>query len=51
MALLAKDFNLMKWIGANAFRTSHYPYSEETMQFADENGIMMVNECSGTDTE
>ncbi|WP_438844981.1 MULTISPECIES: glycoside hydrolase family 2 TIM barrel-domain containing protein [unclassified Enterococcus] len=19
----------MKWIGANSFRTSHYPYSEE----------------------
>ncbi len=24
-----KDLNLLKWIGANSFRTSHYPYSEE----------------------
>ncbi|WP_275126933.1 glycoside hydrolase family 2 TIM barrel-domain containing protein, partial [Staphylococcus hyicus] len=28
------DFNLMKWIGANSFRTSHYPYSEEMMRLA-----------------
>uniref|UniRef100_A0A1A9VW08 Glycoside hydrolase family 2 catalytic domain-containing protein n=1 Tax=Glossina austeni TaxID=7395 RepID=A0A1A9VW08_GLOAU len=26
-ALLTRDFNLLKWLGANAFRTSHYPYS------------------------
>ncbi|KAH8256365.1 hypothetical protein KR032_004828, partial [Drosophila birchii] len=44
-ALLARDFNLLKWIGANAYRTSHYPYSEESMQFADEQGIMIIDEC------
>ncbi|KAH8400725.1 hypothetical protein KR009_000671 [Drosophila setifemur] len=44
-ALLARDFNLLKWIGANAYRTSHYPYSEESMQFADEHGIMIIDEC------
>ena len=43
-ALLAKDFNLLRWVGANAYRTSHYPYSEESMQFADEHGIMIVDE-------
>lgn len=50
-ALLTKDFNLLRWIGANAYRTSHYPYSEESMQFADENGIMIIDECPSVDTE
>ncbi|CAO1432658.1 unnamed protein product [Diamesa serratosioi] len=50
-ALLTKDFNLLKWIGANAYRTSHYPYSEESMQFADEHGIMIVDECPSVDTD
>ncbi|XP_075167079.1 beta-glucuronidase-like [Haematobia irritans] len=50
-ALLTRDFNLLKWIGANAYRTSHYPYSEESMQFADENGIMIIDECSSVDTD
>ncbi|CAG2101465.1 unnamed protein product [Medioppia subpectinata] len=26
LAFIAKDMNLIKWIGANSFRTSHYPY-------------------------
>ncbi|XP_031622338.1 beta-glucuronidase [Contarinia nasturtii] len=51
MALLTKDFNLIKWIGANAYRTSHYPYSEESMQFADEHGIMIIDECPSVDTD
>lgn len=42
---LVKDFNLLKWIGANSFRTSHYPYSEELMQLADRQGIMVIDEC------
>ena len=33
-AVNVMDFNLMKWIGANSFRTSHYPYSEEMMRLA-----------------
>ncbi|CAG2119496.1 unnamed protein product, partial [Medioppia subpectinata] len=45
LPILAKDFNLIKWIGANSFRTSHYPYSEELMDMADEVGIMVVDEC------
>ena len=28
-------------------RTSHYPYAEEIMDFADKNGIMVINECPG----
>ncbi|XP_037821334.1 beta-glucuronidase isoform X1 [Lucilia sericata] len=51
LALMTRDFNLLKWIGANAYRTSHYPYSEESMQFADENGIMIIDECPSVDTE
>lgn len=35
LALLTKDFNLIKWLGANSFRTSHYPYADEIMDFAD----------------
>lgn len=50
-ALMTRDFNLLKWIGANAYRTSHYPYSEESMQFADQHGIMIIDECPSVDTE
>ena len=34
-------------MGANSFRTSHYPYAEEIMDFADRNGIMIIDECPG----
>lgn len=40
-----KDFNLLKWIGANSFRTSHYPYSEEIMNLADQYGILVIDEA------
>jgi beta-glucuronidase len=43
--LIIKDFNLIKWIGANSFRTSHYPYSEELMDEADAQGIVVIDEC------
>lgn len=49
--LWVKNFNLIKWVGANAFRTSHYPYAEEIYQMADENGIMVIDECPSVDTE
>lgn len=38
------DFALLKWIGANSFRTSHYPYSEDAMDYADEQGLMVIDE-------
>ena len=38
------DFNLMKWIGANSFRTAHYPYSEEIMRLADREGFVVIDE-------
>lgn len=39
-----KDIALMKWMGANSFRTSHYPYSEEMMQLCDREGILVIDE-------
>ena len=33
--LIIKDNSLLKWMGANSYRTSHYPYSEEAMRVAD----------------
>ncbi|XP_066517633.1 beta-glucuronidase [Hoplias malabaricus] len=45
--LVVKDFNLMKWMGANSFRTSHYPYAEEILQMADRHGIVVIDECPG----
>lgn len=43
-ALNVMDFNLLKWIGANSFRTSHYPYSEELMRLADREGFVVIDE-------
>ncbi|KAF6206947.1 hypothetical protein GE061_018183 [Apolygus lucorum] len=51
LALVAKDYNLLKWIGANSYRTSHYPYAEEIMDFADREGIMIIDECPSVNTE
>uniref|UniRef100_A0A3Q0RY42 Glucuronidase beta n=1 Tax=Amphilophus citrinellus TaxID=61819 RepID=A0A3Q0RY42_AMPCI len=45
--LMVKDFNLMKWLGANSFRTSHYPYAEEILQMCDRHGIVVIDECPG----
>ena len=42
--MYVKDISLMKWQGANSFRTSHYPYSEEMMRLADEEGIVIIDE-------
>lgn len=39
-----KDYELLKWVGANSYRTSHYPYCEEAMQLADRLGVLVINE-------
>lgn len=44
MPMNTKDISLMKWQGANSFRTSHYPYSEEMMRLCDEEGIVVIDE-------
>ncbi|KAE8625003.1 hypothetical protein XENTR_v10006127 [Xenopus tropicalis] len=46
-SLIVKDFNLLKWLGANSFRTSHYPYAEEIMDLCDKYGIVVIDECPG----
>lgn len=43
-AVNIRDFNLLKWINANSFRTSHYPYSEEVLDLADKYGIVVIDE-------
>lgn len=43
-AFLVHDFQLLDWIGANSFRTSHYPYAEEVLDFADRHGIVVIDE-------
>jgi beta-glucuronidase len=42
--VIIKDFELMKWTGANSFRTSHYPYDEEYMRMADREGFLIIDE-------
>jgi beta-glucuronidase len=44
LPLLVKDYHLMRWTGANSYRTSHYPYSEEEMQMADREGFLIIDE-------
>jgi len=39
-----RDYELLKWVGANSYRTSHYPYAEEAMQLADRLGFLVINE-------
>lgn len=39
-----RDYELLRWVGANSFRTSHYPYAEEAMQLADRLGVLVINE-------
>ena len=51
LPLIARDYNLLKWVGANAYRTSHYPYAEEIMDMADQYGIMIIDECPAVDLE
>jgi beta-glucuronidase len=45
-AFLVNDFGLLKWVGANSFRTSHYPYAEEVMDYADRHGIVVIDETA-----
>ena len=42
--LNVKDAGLIHWIGANAVRTSHYPYSEEFYDLCDREGILVIDE-------
>ena len=45
-AHMLHDFELLDWIGANSFRTSHYPYSEDILDEADRRGILVIDETA-----
>ncbi|GAA1924975.1 beta-glucuronidase [Microbacterium aoyamense] len=45
-AYMLHDFALLEWIGANSIRTSHYPYSEEVLDYADRHGIVVIDETA-----
>ena len=42
--VIVRDYDLLKWVGANSFRTSHYPYSEQMLDLADRLGFMVIDE-------
>lgn len=45
LASIMKDIYLLKQVGANVIRTSHYPYSEAYLDACDAMGIMVIAEC------
>lgn len=45
-AYMVHDFQLLEWTGANSFRTSHYPYAEDVLDFADRHGIVVIDETA-----
>lgn len=44
LCLDVKDVNLIHWLHANSFRTSHYPYAEEMYDLCDQEGIVIIDE-------
>jgi beta-glucuronidase len=42
--VVVKDYALLEWVGANSFRTTHYPYSEQMMDLADRLGFLIIDE-------
>ncbi len=45
-AYMLHDFGLLEWIGANSLRTSHYPYAEDVLDYADRHGIVVIDEVA-----
>jgi beta-glucuronidase len=43
-ALVATDHALMHWVGANSYRTTHYPYDERQLDAADRLGFLVISE-------
>ena len=44
LPMWVRDYELLRWVGANSYRTTHYPYAEEAMLLADQQGILVINE-------
>lgn len=51
LVTMTRDYELLQWVGANSYRTSHYPYSEDVLDTADRLGFMIIDECPSVDTE
>lgn len=43
-AVLRRELDTLKRMGANIFRTSHYPHCRETYELADRLGLMVIDE-------
>jgi beta-glucuronidase len=46
LAVMVHDFELLEWLGANSFRTSHYPYDEAVLDYADRHGVVVIDETA-----
>jgi beta-glucuronidase len=46
LAVTMRDLELLQWAGANTLRTSHYPYAEETLDLADQRGLLVISELA-----
>lgn len=44
LPVAVRDTSLFHWLGANSYRTAHYPYAEEAMELADREGILIIDE-------
>jgi beta-glucuronidase len=44
LAIILRDFSLLKWLYANTFRCVHYPYAEEVLYLADKKGLLVIDE-------
>ena len=44
-AVSLRTYECLKWVNANSFRTSHYPYSEEMLDLADRYGFLVIDEA------
>lgn len=42
--VMIRDLNMLEWINANCYRTSHYPYNEIRGYEADRRGIATIVE-------
>jgi beta-glucuronidase len=49
LPVAVRDVQMIKWLGGNSFRTSHYPYSEDTMRIADREGFLVIDEIPAVD--
>lgn len=43
LVTMVRDYELLQWIGANSYRTSHYPYSDEVLDMADRYLMIFVS--------